>query len=89
MGPGNGGPYPMYYAYYTTLTMFQIGGEHWKTWNEGLKKMLLPNQRRDGDFDGSWDPFPGHEKSSGRAYTTAVGAMCLEVYYRYLPMYRE
>ena len=24
---------------------------------------------------------------AGRVYTTAVGALCLEVYYRYLPMY--
>ena len=90
LGPAfNGIPFPMYYSYYTTLNMFQIGGDLWKQWNKGLKAMLLPNQRRDGDFDGSWDPLAEYEKKAGRAYTTAIGAMCLEVYYRYLPMYRE
>ena len=31
----------------------------------------------------------GAEKVGGRVFTTATGAMCLEVYYRYLPMYRD
>jgi hypothetical protein len=87
-GVGNH-PFPMYYTYYNTLTMFQVGGDIWKQWNAGMKNMLLPNQRRDGDFDGSWDPLSPHEKMAGRAYATAMGALSLEVYYRYLPMYRE
>jgi hypothetical protein len=88
LGVANGGGWPMYYSYYTTLTMFQVGGDMWKQWNEGLKKMLVTNQRKDGDFDGSWDPLSSWEKKAGRAYTTALGAMCLEVYYRYMPLYR-
>ncbi len=82
-------PFPMYFTYYATLDMFQIGGDLWQRWNTALKAMLLPNQRRDGDFDGSWDPLSQHEKMAGRAYTTALGALSLEIYYRYLPMYRE
>ncbi|MCK6470270.1 MAG: hypothetical protein L6R28_00875 [Planctomycetes bacterium] len=90
MGKGvSNHPFPMYFLYYTTLTAFQVGGEIWKEWNDGMKQLLLTNQRKDGDADGSWDPLGGHEKKAGRAYTTALGAMCLEVYYRYLPMYRE
>ena len=77
----------MYYTYYGTLDMFQIGGDLWTQWNTALKAMLLPNQRRDGDLDGSWDPLTKYEKQAGRAYTTALGVLCLEVYYRYLPMY--
>jgi len=88
LGTGWGGGWPMYYSYYTTMLMFQVGDEPWKKWNEALKKMLVENQRKDGDFDGSWDPLSGWEKNVGRAYTTALGAMCLEVYYRYLPLYR-
>jgi hypothetical protein len=76
-----------YHWYYGTLAMFQMGGERWKKWNLGLKKTLLPNQRKGGDEDGSWDPTSGWAPIGGRVYSTAVGALCLEVYYRYLPMY--
>ena len=49
----------------------------------------------DRDVDGSWDyekdPYGGKISWSrcGRVYTTALGALCLEVYYRYLPMYSK
>ncbi|MCZ7646400.1 MAG: zf-HC2 domain-containing protein [Planctomycetota bacterium] len=76
----------LYYWYYATLVAFQKGGDHWAQWNEAMKKTLLNAQRKDGDFDGSWDPqWPCF---GGRVMTTALGAMCLEVYYRYLPLYR-
>ena len=73
---------------------FQMGNPFWKQWNEALKKTLLPNQCKGGpldgsanDKDGSWDLLCRADKAGGRVYTTAVGALCLEVYYRYLPMY--
>ncbi|MCW8133358.1 MAG: hypothetical protein KIS92_23650 [Planctomycetota bacterium] len=81
-----------YYWYYGTLCAFQQGGDIWKNWNEGLKAALLPTQRKGGDEDGSWDPkgfsTEGAESQGGRVFTTAMGALCLEVYYRYLPLYR-
>jgi hypothetical protein len=83
LGPANGGGWPMYYMYYATLTMFQLGGDHWKTWNEALKKTLTEHQRKDGDARGSWDAISAWEKKIGRTYTTALGALSLEVYYRY------
>ncbi|HYG75992.1 MAG TPA: prenyltransferase/squalene oxidase repeat-containing protein [Planctomycetota bacterium] len=83
LGLANGGGWPMYYMYYTTLTMFQLGGDHWPAWNEPLKKVLLENQRKDGDFRGSWDALSPWESKAGRTYTTALGVLCLEVYYRY------
>jgi hypothetical protein len=86
----------MYYWYYGTMTMFQVGGEPWKKWNTALRDMLCDNQRkdklRDGsekDVDGSWDPVGAWATRGGRVYSTAVGALCLEVYYRYLPLYRQ
>jgi hypothetical protein len=85
-----------YYWYYGTLAMFQMGGDDWKTWNEPMKKTMVDNQRKGGlmdgsaqDTDGSWDPLGHYEKQCGRIYTTALGALCLEVYYRYLPMYTK
>jgi hypothetical protein len=76
----------MYYWYYGTLTMFQIGGDQWKTWNEALKKTWVENQRKGGDEDGSWDCDGDYygQGFGGRVYATAIGALCLEVYYRYL-----
>jgi hypothetical protein len=89
-----GGAVTFYHWYYGTLAMFQMGNPFWKQWNEALKKTLLPNQCKGGpldgsanDKDGSWDLLCRADKAGGRVYTTAVGALCLEVYYRYLPMY--
>jgi hypothetical protein len=85
-----------YYWYYGTLCMFQMGGAHWKKWNTGMKKTMLENQRKGGpmdgslnDVDGSWDPQSWIDKYGGRVFTTALGALTLEVYYRYLPMYAK
>ena len=92
-----GGDIGFYYWYYGTLGMFQMGGDYWKKWNEAIKPTLVNNQCKGGpldgtaaDKDGSWDPiFDQDDTRSGRAYSTAVGALCLEVYYRYLPMYTK
>jgi hypothetical protein len=87
-----------YYWYYGTLAMFQMGGENWKKWNAAIKPALVDNQRKGGpldgstkdDVDGSWDPSEWtDENKGGRVYTTALGALSLEVYYRYLPMYTK
>ena len=92
----NGINVDMYYWYYGTMSMFQVGGTSWKKWNTALRDMLCDNQRRgkvrDGsaqDVDGSWDPVGKWAVRGGRAYATATGALCLEVYYRYLPLYRQ
>jgi hypothetical protein len=81
-----GEPQNFYHWYYSTLALFQTGGERWKKWNEALKSTLLPNQRKDGDMNGSWDPVTGWDPTGGRCYSTAMGALCLEVYYRYLQL---
>jgi hypothetical protein len=59
--------------------------------------MLVSNQCRgplplSGDVtdkDGSWDPYGSSGTRGGRVYQTAVGALSMEVYYRYLPMYTK
>ncbi len=92
-GPSNGHSVKgtnFYYWYYGTLSMFQMGGKYWKAWNGSLRDMLIKNQRKGGDEDGSWDPPETSAGSvAGRVYSTALGALCLEVYYRYLPMYKK
>ncbi len=84
---GGDGDKGMYYWYYGTLGMFQMGRRHgWIEWNRTLKPVLVDNQRRGGDEDGSWDPQSWIDQYGGRVFTTAMGALTLEVYYRYPAM---
>jgi hypothetical protein len=78
-----------YYWYYATLALYQTQGEPWQRWNDALQASLLTSQRRDGALLGSWDPDPVWGGCGGRAYSTALSTLCLEVYYRFLPLYVE
>jgi hypothetical protein len=78
-----------YYWYYGTLAMFQAQGPAWQKWNEALQRRVLTTQRRGGDLDGSWDPDQVWGHCGGRVFSTALCTLCLEVYYRYLPLYVE
>ena len=79
------------------IVLFQQGGDSWKKWNETLKPTLIKNQCQGPvplngeltDKDGSWEAHSWIDKYGGRVFTTAVGALCMEVYYRYLPMYSK
>lgn len=77
-----------YYWYYGTLAMYQYGGEPWQKWNEAVREELLTLQRTQGDRAGSWDPKGPWGPYGGRVYSTALSTLCLEVYYRFLPLYR-
>ena len=78
----------IYYWYYSTYAMFQFGGKPWLAWNEKMQKALIDTQRAEykddsPEVDGSWDPIGEWGISGGRVYATALGAMTLEVYYRF------
>ena len=73
----------MYYWYYGTYAMFQIGGDPWRKWNAAMKSAVVEHQRRQGDAKGSWDPVGPWGYSGGRVYSTALMTLCLEVYFRY------
>ena len=72
-----------YYWYYASYALFQYGGSPWRSWNPNMQSALLKSQRNGGCVDGSWDPIVSYSKRAGRVYTTALGAMTLEVYYRF------
>jgi hypothetical protein len=85
----------LYYTYYATLGMYQMGGEYWIQWNKAFRKPLVAAQIHK-KFDekgrfvrGSWQPG-NHQWASrgGRVYATAMAILCLEVYYRFLPVYK-
>ncbi len=79
---------PNAYAwYYATLASFHAGGRQWQAWNRHMQVAVLSLQRQDaGSLHGSWDPDPVWGGHGGRVYATAMAALSLEVYYRYVPL---
>jgi Squalene-hopene cyclase C-terminal domain len=77
-----------YYWYYGTVAMYQYGGTGWQTWNEAIRDILISEQLTTGQFAGSWEPVSPWAKYGGRIYATALSTLCLEVYYRFLPLYQ-
>jgi hypothetical protein len=63
------------------MAMFQVGGAHWKRWNEAMVDAIVKRQhpRDAGDLAGTW-PLGAAPPVVG---DQAKLAMCLEVYYRY------
>jgi hypothetical protein len=63
----------------------------WETWNHKIRRLLIDTQSKDGCAAGSWtcpndkDPWAEH---GGRLMMTSLAALTLEVYYRYLPLYK-
>ncbi len=87
------GPIPsdIYFNYYGTQVMKQVGGPRWEQWNQKMLKFLLPTQEKSGHMAGSWmEGKSTHSgENGGRLYVTAMSTMILEVYYRYMPLYGE
>ncbi len=77
------GSIDMYYWYFGTLAMFQIGGAHWRDWSHRLAAAAGTGQRDDGVYAGSWDPAGPWGNDGGRVYATAVMTMSLEVVNRF------
>jgi hypothetical protein len=73
-----------YYWYYGSYAMYQMAGTDWKLWKTPMIEALVENQCREGCGTGSWDPScdPWGD-NGGRIYATALGTLCLEVFYRY------
>lgn len=80
----------VYYWYYGTLAMFQFQDKNWQRWNDALQNRLITLQEPDQSYlSGSWPPDRIWGGYGGRVYSTAMSCLCLEVYYRYLPLYHR
>jgi hypothetical protein len=82
----------MYLNYYATQVLHQLGGSRWREWNGRMRTQLVDSQVREGHEQGSWFVDGGDDDGAtagGRLYVTAMSIMTLEVYYRYLPIYRS
>ncbi len=69
----------LYTAFYSSLAVFQYGGEAWKKWYAGLCKDLLQRQAPDGSW--SEDPYGG--------LFSAFALLALELPLRYLPIFQD
>jgi tetratricopeptide (TPR) repeat protein/Mg-chelatase subunit ChlD len=82
-----------YYWYYATQVMHNQPGPDWDKWNRQQRTVLIRSQCGDtGCANGSWDPVKGMSQwaaQGGRLMMTSLAATTLEVYYRYLPLYKD
>ena len=76
----------LYYWYYATLALQQLGGETLGSLERGAPGCTAPST---GVAKERWReagmPILSGEVMGGRVYTTAMAALCLEAYYRYSP----
>ena len=79
----------MYYNYYATQVMRHWDGPLWEEWNVKMRDSLVATQATAGHESGSWFFEGKHTESGGRLCSTAFAIMTLEVYYRYMPLYRK
>jgi hypothetical protein len=81
-----------YYWYYATQVMHNVPGPQWDTWNRQMRRVLIDSQVKEGCAAGSWDPrepTPDPWRvQGGRIMITSLCCLTLEVYYRYLPLYK-
>jgi hypothetical protein len=82
----------LYYWYYATQVMHNMTGSEWDTWNRTMRRTLIDSQAKEGCAAGSWDPAKPTKDAwgepGGRVMVTSLAALSLEVYYRYLPLYK-
>lgn len=78
------GGYSLYKWYYLTQAKFHAGGETWKRWNNEFAPAYVKQQHKDGHWEA---PLKANDRRYGDAFATALGALTLQVYYRFLPTY--
>jgi Prenyltransferase and squalene oxidase repeat len=82
----------VYYWYYATQVLHNMADKDWDTWNRKMRKILVTSQAKEGCATGSWDPDKPVRDAwgpqGGRIMMTSLACLTLEVYYRYLPLYK-
>ncbi|WP_145416947.1 prenyltransferase/squalene oxidase repeat-containing protein [Planctomycetes bacterium K23_9] len=77
----------VYHDYYASLALHHTRHRDWDKFNSKLRDHLVRSQATQGHESGSWHFKDKWGDVGGRLYTTAMSAMILEIYYRYLPLY--
>ncbi len=82
----------VYYWYYATQVMHNMSGSEWDAWNRKMRELLVHTQVRDTDecANGSWAPQKdAWGRQGGRLMQTSLSCLTLEIYYRYLPLFKD
>ncbi|MHC4914774.1 MAG: prenyltransferase/squalene oxidase repeat-containing protein [Planctomycetota bacterium] len=69
----------LYFMHHGSIAMFQMGGKFWGAWHPRVKRIVMHDQYADGHWSGFYSD----------AASTALGALILESYYRYSPLYHK
>lgn len=81
-----------YYWFHATHAMHNRPGPDWDQWNRQLRRTLVESQCKEGCAAGSWDPAkPTPDmwgQQGGRLFTTTLSLLSLEIYYRYLGLFK-
>ena len=70
------------------ILLRQTSPAAWRDWSQPLRDHLIATQQAtDGQLAGSWFEDGGgwQDRQGGRLFSTAMGALILELYYRYPP----
>ena len=81
----------IYYWYYATQVLHNMADSQWDTWNRAMRKVLVDSQCNEPGTcaNGSWNPKDDvWGGQGGRLMTTSLSALTLEIYYRYLPLFK-
>ena len=82
----------IYYWYYATQVLHNMAGYEWDQWNRKMRRLLVDNQCKTPGTcaNGSWDPArDGWASHGGRLMMTSLCCLTLEIYYRYLPLFKN
>jgi len=85
-------PFDPYTLYYVGQALYQVGGDHWKTYYPPLRNALVASQVRSPDkpeSDGSWISQKWISGKPGDLYMTASSCFVLAMPNRYLPILQE
>jgi hypothetical protein len=82
------GGFALYGWYYQTQAMFQGGGSYWAYWNQQIRNTMVKSQADDGHWPTPPKSSEATDLDKTPVYATALSALILEVYYRYLPIYQ-
>ena len=85
---GNSFAYSTDFLLLSSEVLRNLEGEQFDTWYAKVTAFLLRTQEQEGEELGSWNPalFAGE---SDRLQVTAHAILCLQLPYRYLPLYRS